>query len=177
MTKTIAKQHRHKQLRQNSALTDKDHRTRLALWTRPGFLIRRLHQIHGALFFEECQHFKITPVQYGLLTALEARGALDQISLAEELGIDRTNVAEVLTRLEKRALVRRYSNPDDRRAKLAALTPAGMALTKRMASAMQRSQDRFLAPLNAKERAAFLATLVQLIEGNNNYGRAILRAY
>ena len=40
------------------------------LWDRPGFLIRRLHQIHVALFLEECRGFDVTPVQYAVLTAL-----------------------------------------------------------------------------------------------------------
>jgi len=30
---------------------------RMPLWSRPGYLIRRLHQIHHALFFEECNDF------------------------------------------------------------------------------------------------------------------------
>lgn len=30
------------------------------LWQRPGFLIRRLNQIHIALFFESCKDFAIT---------------------------------------------------------------------------------------------------------------------
>src|SRR5262249_5333494 len=42
----------------------------MPLWGRPGYLLRRLHQIHYALFFEECAGFDITPVQYGLLTTL-----------------------------------------------------------------------------------------------------------
>ena len=32
------------------------------LWSRPGFLVRRLNQIHYALFFEECTSPNITPV-------------------------------------------------------------------------------------------------------------------
>ena len=40
---------------------------------RPGYLIRRLHQIHVALFQKECAAFEITPLQYSLLTALAAR--------------------------------------------------------------------------------------------------------
>jgi hypothetical protein len=48
--------------------------TRLPLWSRPGYLIRRLHQIHCALFLEECRESGLTPVQYGLLTALTFRG-------------------------------------------------------------------------------------------------------
>jgi len=70
----------------------------MPLWGRPGFLLRRLHQIHYALFFEECAGFDITPVQYGLLTTLSLNPDLDQNSLARELGIDRTNVADVLNR-------------------------------------------------------------------------------
>jgi len=60
----------------------------MPLWGRPGFLLRRLHQIHYALFFEECAGFDITPVQYGLLTTVSLNPDLDQNSLARELGID-----------------------------------------------------------------------------------------
>ena len=34
-----------------------------ALWSRPGYLVRRLNQIHYALFFEECKTQNVTPVQ------------------------------------------------------------------------------------------------------------------
>jgi DNA-binding MarR family transcriptional regulator len=148
---------------------------RLPLWSRPGFLLRRLNQIHYALFFEECREFNITPVQYGLLTALSIRGQLDQGSLGIELGIDRTNVADVLTRLEARGLIRREPDPADRRAKLASLTHKGRQLTSRMFASMQRAQDRLLAPLSQKERDGFMTTLIRLIEANNAYGRTMLR--
>ena len=55
---------------------------RSPLLARPGFLIRRLHQLHCALFTEETRDFGITPVQYSLMTALDERGELDQNSLA-----------------------------------------------------------------------------------------------
>jgi DNA-binding MarR family transcriptional regulator len=148
---------------------------RLPLWSRPGFLLRRLNQIHYALFFEECREFGITPVQYGLLTALAIRGRLEQGSLGVELGIDRTNVADVLIRLESRGLIRRTPDPADRRAKLASLTPKGRELTAKMFASMQRAQDRLLAPLSQRERDGFMATLVRLIEANNAYGRTMLR--
>ena len=48
---------------------------------RPGFLIRRLHQIHVALFQKKCAAFDITPLQYSLLTALARRGTADQTTL------------------------------------------------------------------------------------------------
>lgn len=148
---------------------------RLPLWSRPGYLIRRLHQIHVALFLEECKVSGLTPVQYGLLTALAVRGELDQVSLAEELGLDRSTAAEVLLRLEARRLVTRKPNPRDRRARLARITRRGRALTAAMFANMQRAQDRMCAPLSQKERDVFLATLVRLIEANDAYGRGPLR--
>src|SRR3954470_6388344 len=87
--------------------------SKMPLWARPGYLLRRLHQIHYALFFEECAGYDITPVQYGLLTTLSLNPNLDQNSLARELGIDRTNVADVLNRLARRGLVERRRSPND----------------------------------------------------------------
>src|SRR5437868_10867118 len=80
--------------------------TRSALWGRPGFLIRRLHQIHTSLFLEETQAFDITPVQYSLMTALAEHGQIDQMTLALAIGLERTSVAEVIPRLETRGLLR-----------------------------------------------------------------------
>jgi DNA-binding MarR family transcriptional regulator len=147
--------------------------SKMPLWARPGYLLRRLHQIHYALFFEECAGFDITPVQYGLLTTLSLNPDLDQNSLGRELGIDRTNVADVLNRLARRGLLERRRSPHDRRMVLARLTPAGEKLTKRMYRSMQRAQERLLKPLVPHERQAFIITLIRLIDGNNHLGRTI----
>ena len=145
----------------------------MPLWARPGYLLRRLHQIHYALFFQECARFDITPVQYGLLSTLQVNPDLDQNSLGRELGIDRTNVADVLNRLERRGLLERRRGPNDRRTMLTRLTPAGERLTKRMYPAMHRSQEILLKPLLRAERDAFIITLIRLIDGNNHLGRTI----
>jgi DNA-binding MarR family transcriptional regulator len=155
---------------------ERDPSTRLPLWSRPGYLVRRLHQIHSALFLEECKDYGITPVQYGLLTALQYYPGSDQRTLGMEVGLDRTNVADVLERLAERGLVRRERSEKDRRSINAFLTEAGSALVAEMWKSMQRAQDRLLAPLAPEFRPAFLAMLVELVEGNNQYSRAELRS-
>jgi len=147
----------------------------MPLWGRPGYLLRRLHQIHYALFFEECAGYDITPVQYGLLTTLSLNPNLDQNSLARELGIDRTNVADVLNRLARRGLVERCRSPNDARMVLARLTRAGDRLTRKMYRPMQRAQKRLLSPLLPQERDVLMITLIRLINGNNHLGRAIFQ--
>ena len=94
----------------------------LALAARPGFLIRRLHQIHVALFAEECAAFGVTPVQFSLLSVLAMQPGLDQAALAFAVGVDRATTANVVARLEKRGLLRRRSGATDRRVKQVELT-------------------------------------------------------
>ena len=94
-----------------------------SLWDRPGYLVRRLHQIHVAIFLEECAAFGITPVQYAVMTALLNRPDSDQVTVASDAGIDRTNVADVLARLDQRGLVARSTSKTDRRQRIARLTP------------------------------------------------------
>jgi DNA-binding MarR family transcriptional regulator len=137
---------------------------RLPLWSRPGYLIRRIHQNHTALFAEECRAFGITPVQYGVLTALLHRPNIDQATLGAAVGIDRTNAADVLERLAERGLVKRAKSARDRRMMLAALTREGRALTDEMHDAMQRAQERLLEALSATERKAFVRMLVRLVD-------------
>jgi MarR family transcriptional regulator, lower aerobic nicotinate degradation pathway regulator len=62
---------------------------------RPGLLIRRLHQIHLALFAEECAGFDITPVQYSVMSVIVLRPGLDQAQISEEAGVDRATLANV----------------------------------------------------------------------------------
>ncbi len=147
----------------------------LPLADRPGFLVRRLHQIHVALFAEECAPFGITPVQFSVLTALERAAPIDQVTLAGEIGIDRANCTDVLRRLEERGLIRRVASEADSRAKLCDLTPAGRRLLARLAPAAQRAHDRTVAALPRAEREVFLRSLARLVEANNALGRAKLR--
>ncbi|MFG1343355.1 MarR family winged helix-turn-helix transcriptional regulator [Xanthobacter autotrophicus DSM 431] len=148
----------------------------MPLWERPGYLVRRLHQIHSALFLEECKEFNITPVQYGLMTTLLKHAGSDQRTLGVEVGIDRTNVADVLERLSERGLVRRERSERDRRSMNVYLTEEGRTLVEKMYASMVKAQQRLLDPLDPEYRSAFLAMLTQLVEGNNQYSRAELKA-
>lgn len=139
----------------------------MPLWRRPGFLVRRLHQIHGAMFAEECASFDITPVQYAVMTTLAHQPDCDQNSLAVEVGLDRTNAADVLRRLARQGLVLRRASGLDRRRVLSRLTPRGTTILEAMQGAMVRAQQRLVAPLAAVEREQFLATMLKLIEAND----------
>jgi DNA-binding MarR family transcriptional regulator len=140
---------------------------RSALFKRPGFLIRRLHQIHGSLFAEETSEFNITPVQYSLLTTLEALGEMDQNTLAIEIGLERSSVAEVIPRLHARGLVNRSQAAHDKRLRLVRLSAHGRRLVAKMAPAVQRAHDRTIEHLSPGERDSFMLQMIRLVEANN----------
>jgi DNA-binding MarR family transcriptional regulator len=71
---------------------------------------------------EECAAESITPVQYSILTVLEHMRAAEQIVLSSAVGLDTTNVADVLARLK---MVKRRISPRDRRMKVVSLTETG----------------------------------------------------
>jgi DNA-binding MarR family transcriptional regulator len=145
------------------------------LLARPGFLIRRLHQLHCSLFAEETRGYDITPVQYSLLTTLAARGELEQNRLALEIGLERTSVAEVVPRLARRGLLVRERSRLDGRVRLIRLSPRGRSLVKTMERAVQRAHDRTLESLSRPQRDLFLAHLIKLVESNNEVVSVPLR--
>ncbi len=142
------------------------------LWARPGFLIRRLHQIHVALFLEECRAHRITPVQYAVLSVLHRGAALDQVSVAGEVGIDRNNAGDVVRRLERRGLVERFADPGDRRSRLARITPQGRRFVKDAHAAMERAQRRLTENLSGTEAARLTELMRKIMAGDDGAGQA-----
>lgn len=145
------------------------------LFARPGFLVRRLHQIHVALYLQECEAFGTTPVQSSVMQVLLIKPGLDQAALSGEIGVDRTTASNVLSRLERRGLVRREGDAEDKRLRRAFLTEQGEAMLSDMQAALERSHRRLVAPLPEAEREAFIRALKLLVEANNRQGRTALR--
>ncbi len=126
----------------------------------PGHLARRAHQRTVALFTEEAAGFDVTPVQFAILNALQERPGEDQITLAGRVALDAATLGSVINRLQARGLVRRESDPGDRRRKLLWLTPPGQALARQLMGPARRVQERLMAPLSPEDQAR----LVQLLE-------------
>tara|TARA_B110000003_G_scaffold274581_1_gene314890 strand:- start:6984 stop:7454 length:471 start_codon:yes stop_codon:yes gene_type:complete len=139
---------------------------------RPGHLIRRLHQIHVALFLEECGKHDLTPVQFGVLTVLLDGEVRDQVTIAALIGVDRNTAADVIRRLAKRALIERPDDPKDKRTKLAKITHDGKKLVEKVQPGMVKAQVRLIDPLTDEEYALFMELTQKLISANDLSSRA-----
>ncbi|GJD57431.1 MarR family winged helix-turn-helix transcriptional regulator [Methylobacterium dankookense] len=135
---------------------------------RPGFLARRMHQIHVSLFSERCAAFRVTPLQYSLLSLLRDLGQADQTTLANAVALDRTTTTGALKRLAARGLVNRATSAADRRAQLCRLTPEGEALHAAMESAAYEAHALTVAALDAPDQAILIDLLRRVIAGHGD---------
>lgn len=134
------------------------------LYARPGFLLRRAHQISAAVFEDECGELGLTPAQFGVLTILKAHPGLGQSSLARALGFDKVTVLRVLRGLEARGLVERAPAPGNRRNLSVSLTREGAAVLASAQRPAERAYKRLLAPLDGAQQDQ-LIHLLQLLTG------------
>jgi DNA-binding MarR family transcriptional regulator len=140
------------------------------LYRRPGFMIRRAHQIAVSLFLEETGALGITNRQYGIMLVLKAEPGIDQITVAKLLGLDRSTTGMVLTKLEDAGLVGRIVGADRRKRSLK-LTPAGERMLKRLAEPARRAQERVLSAFTPRERETFLDLLDKFARAFNDTTR------
>ena len=135
------------------------------LYERPGFLLRRAHQLSVGLFEEGCRDLSLTPPQYGVLTIVAHAGGCDQATVARGLGFDRVTTLRIVRGLQTRGLVAREPSTADGRRLQLTLTVEGVALLARGRELATNVTERLMAPLASDEREQFQALLRKLCAG------------
>lgn len=124
-----------------------------------GFLLRRAHQRHVALFTAAMARAEITPTQFtALLKTVQARRVTQNL-LGRQAAMDPATIQGVVRRLMARGLIRRSCDPLDRRTAVLEPTEAGVALITRVVACAQQAHEAALAPLSAEEQAHLLHLL------------------
>lgn len=96
---------------------------------------------------------------YSVLVALDGAPVRTQAALAAAIGADKTRIIAVLDELQAQGYIERHADPDDRRARLLAITDAGRAVKDAAQNEIQRGEERWLGALSADERRVVLRVL------------------
>jgi len=136
-----------------------------SLYQRPGFLLRRAHQLSVGLFEHACQVLKLTPPQFGVLHMLMHSEALDQAGLARALGLDKVTVLHVVRGLETRGWLTRQGSVSDRRRWTLTLSDEGKAVFLHAQSLAHQASDQLLSPLSGDEQQQLILLLEKLCRG------------
>ena|SRR6266542_2756331 len=92
----------------------------------------------------------------------DAGGSLPLGQLAERLRCVKSNVTQLVDRLEVDGLVSREADPNDRRSRLAVLTEAGKKAYARGSEIQQQTERELFSALSAEESAQLHTLLAKL---------------
>lgn len=129
---------------------------------RLGFLLRRAQQAHVALW-QRIVSTEVTSVQFGAMTILDAEPGLSQVELGRRLDLDRSTIADLVQRLERRALVRRSPHSSDGRRKALEVTAVGATIVRDLAPRVEQMDDLLTEALAVGERAALREALLAVV--------------
>lgn len=132
---------------------------RFALQDVGSHLLRRAHFAAEEDFAREFAAEAITPRQKAALVAVYQKPGINQNELASQLFMDRNTVAEMVSRLTARSLVKRMQAANDRRAYRLYLAPQGAKLLDRVILRDAKVEKKIFAKIANKDRAVLLRCL------------------
>ncbi len=135
------------------------------LMRHPGHLLRRALQAMNQLWDEEVSR-TITSPQFAALNALYGEPGLDQRTLGQRVSLDRSTMAEVVSRLAARGLIRSERDARDGRRKVIGLTPKGVSTVRQLIPRTHAMTERLVGPLDAKQRDELLCLLTSVVRAN-----------
>ncbi|KUL95609.1 MarR family transcriptional regulator [Bosea sp. WAO] len=95
----------------------------------------------------------------------ERGGSLTPSELAKDMMLSTSAMTNRLDRLERRGLIARQSDPQDRRSLRIVLTDEGFALIERLVVSHVETEERLIARLDKAERALLTALLTKVAAG------------
>src|SRR5690606_16268944 len=124
-------------------------------------LLRQLFQQHTA----QWQHAlpELTKPQYAVMRAVAENPGIEQVALTGVAVSTKATLAEMLSRMEARGLVKREHDPADKRRRFVFLTTEGEALLESSKPVGDSVDDAFLGRLTDDERQQFTALIRKMM--------------
>ncbi|MCC5982013.1 MAG: winged helix-turn-helix transcriptional regulator [Oceanicaulis sp.] len=128
----------------------------------PGQLLHRAQQFASEQFSTATGGVEITQRQFALLSALSEEDGQTQTALVQRTGIDRSTLAELVSRMATKGLVARERAPGDARANAVKLTDEGRALYATAIAGAAAADEAILSALPKNKRANFVEALMRI---------------
>ena len=112
---------------------------------------------------ESLSKYGITPGQYGVLACLWKDETLSPKEIATILRVENSTISGVLDRMQKRGLIDRVLNPNNRRSITVKATKEGMALKEPVMKTIDELNDLVLRDFSPQEREEFIGYIKRII--------------
>jgi MarR family transcriptional regulator, temperature-dependent positive regulator of motility len=128
-----------------------------------GYLVRVSQQVHAALWSSAFGVQGLTSPQFAVLHVLAREDALDQTTLGERASLDRTTVAQIVTRLERRGFVVRDRDELDGRRNVVRMTSAGHSAHATASHGANEINETLLRAVSKEDREVLVRVLGEII--------------
>ncbi len=129
----------------------------------PVHLLHRAGQCAAEIFAAEMGQEGLTPRQFTVLRTISENEGISQTGLVDLTGIDRSTLADLIRRLQKKGLIQRRRTKQDARAYAVKLTESGWAMLKAAEPGAERVDGRLLEALPESQRHEFMEALSTIV--------------
>jgi DNA-binding MarR family transcriptional regulator len=129
----------------------------------PTHLLHRAGQCAGEIFHAEMRDGDLTPRQLAVLVTVAQNEGVSQTGLVDRTGIDRSTLADIVRRMQKKGLLQRRRTKEDARAYAVKLTDEGKRVLRSAEPLARRVDDRILDALPSKQRELFIDELQSIV--------------
>ena len=113
---------------------------------------------------KELDVYDVTPIQHGVLKCLWEKDLHNPKEIAEKLGIENSTISGILERMEKKGLIVRSIDTNDRRYIRVDLTEEGRSLEKDIDQTVSEVNDKVLEGFSDKDIEMLKSLLNRLID-------------
>ena len=128
----------------------------------PSHLMHRVLQLALDIYSEEAGADGLTQRQFAVLEAVSQKSGLTQTDLVRATGIDRSTLADRVSRMTVKGLLDREKSSIDARAKAVRLSPKGQEALDAARPRVEAADKRIMALLPKGKRDGFLELLAEL---------------
>ena len=130
----------------------------------PSHLLHRAGQCAAEIFHAEMKDGDLTPRQLAVLVTVANNEGVSQTGLVERTGIDRSTLADIVSRMLKKGLLQRRRTKEDARAYAVKLTEEGRRILRSSDSLAKKVDERILEALPSKQREQFIGLLLSIVD-------------
>lgn len=130
----------------------------------PIHLLHRAGQCAGDIFHAEMKVGGLTPRQLAVLVTVSQNEGLSQTGLVDRTGIDRSTLADIVRRMQRKGLLQRRRTKEDARAYAVKLTDEGRRILRTAEPLAKKVDERVLDALPTKQREQFIDDLLTIVD-------------
>jgi DNA-binding MarR family transcriptional regulator len=130
-----------------------------------GWPVARIAHAFTAAHNEALAPLGLSLRTFAVLATVAGGSVRSQLEIAQNVGLDKTTLVATIDDLERRALVLRKPDPDDRRARIVEITKDGQTLLQQAADSVRATERRILGGMSEEHIAQTQASLIALLSG------------